>query len=405
MSYALIDAEVTALADVTLEESQDGIALLLRHRGRPIHYSLHGFDAGSRIAAAQLWELVGKYAGADLLAQAIRDELAPAPPPRPLSITAAICTHARTDLLARCLESLLKAKATGPDSVHLDVLVVDNNPPDDSTRQLVASFETVRYALEPRPGLDFGRNRAVAEGGGEYLAFLDDDVVVDSRWLHGLSEALSENPDAGAVTGLVLPAELVTKAQIDFERRGGFRRGTRKLRYHGDTQPGNALYPTGAGIFGAGCNMVLRRELVQKLGGFDEALDTGPPLPGGGDLDIFYRVVRSGEPLVYEPRMLVFHRHRPDHQALRRQYWSWGDGFMAYVAKTYGTDIAARPKLRALVLWWSRYALRQVAAGVKRRDRESIDLAVAELVGGVTGLGGSYGRSRKRTQEIRDAHA
>ena len=56
--------------------------------------------------------------------------------------------------------------------------------------------------------------------------------------------------------------------------------------------------------------MVLRTVAVRELGGFDEALDTGPPLPGGGDLDIWSRLARAGHPLVYEPRLLVFHRHR-----------------------------------------------------------------------------------------------
>jgi hypothetical protein len=39
--------------------------------------------------------------------------------------------------------------------------------------------------------------------------------------------------------------------------------------------------------------MILRRDLLLEIGGFDEALDTGKPLPGGGDLDIFYRVIRA----------------------------------------------------------------------------------------------------------------
>ena len=89
-----------------------------------------------------------------------------------------------------------------------------------------------------------------------------------------------------------------------------------------------------AGSFGAGCNMVFRREAVLALGGFDEALDTGPPLPGGGDLDIFYRVARAGAADRLRARMLVYHQHRQDRDALRRQYWTWGPGFMAFVAKS-----------------------------------------------------------------------
>ena len=41
------------------------------------------------------------------------------------------------------------------------------------------------------------------------------------------------------------------------------------------------------------------------LGGFDEALDTGPPLPGGGDMDMFYRVLRRARLVIYLPGLLV----------------------------------------------------------------------------------------------------
>jgi hypothetical protein len=157
-------------------------------------------------------------------------------------------------------------------------------------------------------------------------------------------------------------------------------------------------------MFGAGCNMVLQRRLVLDLGGFDEALDTGPPLPGGGDLDIFHRVVASGAPLVYEPRMLVFHRHRRELEALQRQYRSWGEGFMAYLAKTRAAPGADRAKARAMALWWLGYAVRNVVATAAGRQAGSPRLALAELVGGVSGMLGGYGRSQRRTETIRSRY-
>lgn len=258
----------------------------------------------------------------------------------------------------------------------------------------------VRRSVEPRAGLDFARNHALAAATGEYVAFLDDDVRVDAGWHRGLAQALAENPDAGCVTGLVLAAELETDAQVLFERRGGFRRGCRKLRYAGAVQPGNPLYPAGAGIFGAGCNMVFRRDLLLGLGGFDDALDTGPPLPGGGDLDAFYRVVRAGAPLVYEPSMLVYHRHRRDVQGLERQYWSWGEGMMAFVAKTWRSDPAERWKLARLVPWWLRSMSRELARARRGHSDLPADLVAAELRGGLVGLSGSYARSRRRSGRI-----
>jgi hypothetical protein len=150
--------------------------------------------------------------------------------------------------------------------------------------------------------------------------------------------------------------------------------------------------------------MTLRTDAVRAVGGFDEALDTGPPLPGGGDLDIWSRLARAGYPLVYEPRLLVFHRHRPDHSSLRRQYWSWGEGFMAYLTKTALVDRSQRRKVARLVAWWLRYEAGNVAASLRPSTELPIDLALAELVGGLVGLGGSYERSRRRVERIRTAH-
>jgi glycosyltransferase involved in cell wall biosynthesis len=406
MAYAIVDLELTApLPDLALGEHENGLFLLLRARGRPVHYGMHALHPGARLDPVELAHLIGRAPIHALLEEAVRAELCPLVAARPVDLTVAICTRARADLLASCLRSVLALRPDDPaDPRHFEVLVVDNDPPDDATERLVATLSGVRYAREPRPGLDFARNRALTEGTGTWTAFLDDDVTVDRWWLEGLEEAVAEHPDAASVTGLVLPYELATDPQIIFERRGGFGRGCRKRCFAGPAGPDNPLFPLGAGIIGAGCNMVLRTDAVRAAGGFDEALDTGPPLPGGGDLDIWSRLARAGHPLVYEPRLLVFHRHRPDHVSLRRQYWSWGEAFMAYLTKTARVDAAQRRRTAHLVGWWLGYETRNVAASVRPGNELPSDLPLAELVGGLVGLAGSYGRSRRRVARIRATH-
>jgi glycosyltransferase involved in cell wall biosynthesis len=397
MGYAILDLEATrSLPELALAADQDGVLVLLRAHGRPVHQALHALPAGARLDPGELAVLLGRPAAQALVEEAVRAELQPAVVPRPVSLTVAVCTRARPELLAACLDRLLAIRAPEGDPRRFDVLVVDNDPPDDATERVVAGRAGVRYAREPRAGLDVARNRALAEATGTWTAFLDDDVQVDDGWLAGLEEAVAEHPDAASVTGLVLPSELVTDAQVAFERRGGFGRGCRKLRFAAPAGPDNPLYPLGSGIFGAGCNMVLRTDAVRDLGGFDEALDTGPPLPGGGDLDIWSRLALAGHVLVYEPRLLVFHRHRRDHASLRRQYWSWGEGFMAYLTKTARAQRTERRKAARLAVWWARYETRTLAAALRPGAEVSADLALAELAGGVVGAAGGYGRSRRR---------
>ena len=402
MSYPIINIEVTQpLPTLLVSESDTGIALILRRKGRPISFLMKALPALSVVPPENLAQLIKKEVGDKLLQESIREQLIP-----PIhkvgfpSLTVAICTKDRPENLSRCLESLLKIdKSISEGSPSFEILVVDNAPSDERTKKLVSALPSVRYVQEPKPGLDFARNRALQKATGKILAFLDDDVTVDNQWLGGLVEAWAENPDAAAFTGLVLPYELATEAQILFEQRGGFGRGFEKIRYS-QILPGNPLYPCGAGIFGAGCNMAFQREILLKLGGFDEALDTGSPLPGGGDLDIFYRLIRAGYSLVYEPRYLVFHQHRREYEKLRHQYWTWGLGFMAFVVKSYQSDPPQRSRLRHLVWWWVKDQLDQFQKSVRGHHVLDPTMILAELWGGVVGLLGEYHRSLRRIEQI-----
>ncbi len=349
---------------------------------------------------------IGREAATRLLAGRIRRKLmTDVLEPLPFSITIAICTKDHPDLVERCLASLaLLNEPVHGAPVSVDILVVDNASTDDRTERLVAKWSSVHYVQERRPGLNFARNRALEEASNTFIAFLDDDTTVDPGWLNGLLEAWRENPDADAFTGLILPYELETEAQILFERRGGFRRGFEKTRYHGDFLEGSPQYPCGAGIFGAGANMAFRCSVLRELGGFDEALDTGAPLPGGGDLDMFYRIVRHGYVLVYEPKYLVYHQHRREMKALKRQYWTWGQGFMAFVVKSYLADPTYRPRFRRLVWWWSKYMLVQVVRALRGRHVLPISFVMGELSGGLVGLCGEYQRSQQRIKRIKAAY-
>lgn len=402
MSYQILDLDLPApIGDAELSPGRKGFAVLVRHGGRPIGFFMQEAGVSRTIPGERLRELVARHCGVKLLQEAIRTELGgPERDWTPPSVSVVICTKDRPRMVRRCLASLVSIRAASP-YADLEIMVLDNAPSDESTRQEATRLPRVRYVREPRPGLNFARNRALQEASGEIIAFIDDDAVADREWLAGLFEGLRENPGAVAVTGLVLPYELETPAQILFEKAGGFRRGFDKIRYDRRNERLDPYFPCGAGIFGAGCNMAFRREVVLQLGGFDEALDTGAPLPGGGDLDIFYRVVRAGHPLVYEPRLLVFHEHRRELTKLRRQHWTWGLGFMAFLAKSCRSDPAFRPRLRRTAWWWFGDQVRRLA---RRKHVLPAEMVAAEILGGVVGLAGTYARSRRRIERIRARH-
>ncbi len=309
-------------------------------------------------------------------------------PGRVPSVSVAVCTRDRAEDLEQCLEALLRL-----DPAPLEIVVVDNAPATHETRELVMTRfrHSVRYVLEPRPGLDWARNRAVLETRGDIVAFTDDDVLVDRGWSGVIAESFGASPDVMAVTGLVAPAELETEAQHLFEQYGGFGRGFTRRWYRRSDHAGSRRPAThGAGAYGTGANMSFRRTLFERIGGFAHELDVGTATNGGGDLEFFFRVLREGFTLLYEPRAVVWHRHRRTMAALVEQLRAWGTGFWAYMRysrRRYPDEAAA---FRRFGRWWYFSFIggklwRAVAASIP--GDAPADLAISELRGSFAGRG------------------
>jgi GT2 family glycosyltransferase len=303
------------------------------------------------------------------------------PAPR-LSVTVAVCTRDRPDDLATCLDSLARVEYD-----DLEILVVDNAPSSEASRLLVERRGgRVRYTREPRPGLDWARNRAIAEARGDVIAFTDDDVAVDPGWIRALVAAFGDDGTVAAVTGLVLPAELETEAQVIFERYRSFSRGFLPRRVAAAGRGSVARRYGAVGDYGTGANMAFRRSLFERLGGFDPALGAGTPTRGGDDLEMFFRVLKEGCALVYEPRAIVRHRHRRGREALRGQIADHGVSFSCYIVRcalAYPEERLAFARLACW--WWGKTAFRTLwprssPAGALRR------LGLAELCGCLIGL-------------------
>jgi GT2 family glycosyltransferase len=300
------------------------------------------------------------------------------------SLTVAVCTRERPDDLARCLEALEQLSYP-----TLELLVVDNAPRTEATRELVARYPQVRYVCEPRPGLDWARNRAIMEARGEVIAFTDDDVVVDAGWAQALGQVFGESAEVMAVTGLVVPYELETEAQLLFERYGGFSRGFERQWHRLDIEDKRhaVSFYGWAGMFGTGANMAFRRSLFERIGLFDTALDVGTVTNGGGDIEMFFRVMKEGYTLVYEPNALVRHRHRRDYASLRTQIANNGVGFSAYMVRSALAYSDERIGFARMWLRWLRdWHLRRVFRSFKGTERFPRDMILAELWGYFVGL-------------------
>jgi glycosyltransferase involved in cell wall biosynthesis len=232
------------------------------------------------------------------------------------------------------VRSLLDGQGAAPD----EILVVDNRPADPRTRDCVerdfGAEPRVRYLAEPVAGASRARNRGLREARGDTVAFLDDDVAVDPGWLRAVHEVWATTPGVGAVTGLILPAELDTAAQLLVQAYGGFDKGfTRRVFDLDAHRLDHPLYPYLVGAYGSGANAVFDRARLVRLGGFDEGLGPGTPTRSGEDLDVLLRTVLDGAAVVYEPAALVRHHHRSDYAGVRAMAFDYGVGLSALYAK------------------------------------------------------------------------
>jgi O-antigen biosynthesis protein len=318
-------------------------------------------------------------------------------PPGSSEVTVAVCTRNRTASLADCLRSLTRLR-----DPRIDLLVVDNAPDSDATERLVRSYPGIRYVLEPRPGLNWARNRAIAEARGTILAYTDDDVMVDAGWVDAVAGVFAEHAEVQAVTGLVVPQELETEAQALFESRAGFGRGFERRWYRRDAPPFGPDFHVPAWRFGTGANMAFRTRLFETIGGFDPALDVGTVTGGGGDLEMFFRVLEEGHTLVYEPAAIVRHRHRRDYGALKAQLKDYGIGRSAFLVRC----AAAYPRRRRAII---RYWLRSTRGRVLRLLQSCVaghavtrQLTLADVAGTFLGLV-RYRRARRIATEIERA--
>jgi GT2 family glycosyltransferase len=319
-------------------------------------------------------------------------------------LSAAVCTRERPRLLERALDSLLRQSVP-----PAEILVVDNAPAGEETRSLVGSrFPSIRYVAEPVPGLEFARNRALVAARHEVLAFLDDDAVADVAWTGALLRVFETEPRVAVCTGRVEPLGLNTPGERLFEANGGFSRGLERIvlpdqadrPLHGRQAPLIAW----AISVGSGCSYAVRRDVALALGGFDEALDMGVPLPGGGDHDLLWRALRAGHAVVYEPQALAWHEHRAEAAAACDQIVGHQRAILAFLAKHLVADRGGRPALAGYTGW--RLAKPGVRLVRRALGRDPLPALVLLRMWWNCWLGlVAYPRARRLARERRDRYA
>jgi glycosyltransferase involved in cell wall biosynthesis len=270
----------------------------------------------------------------------------------------AVCvpTVDRPASLARCLDGLLAGHR-----LPAEIVIVDQGggdvPARIAERAAGAGVRFVRVVRAPR-GLSVARNAGLAAASQPIVAFTDDDCVPEPGWLAAI-EAGFAAPRVAAVTGRILPL-------------GPPQPGTRAVSSRTDVRAATYRRPALPWRAGSGGNFAVRRELLLRLGGFDERLGAGAAGLAGEDMEVIHRLLRARATLRYEPAAVVRHERQ---DAARRwaTRWSYGHRMGAFC----GLQIRAGDPFAAwIAIRWSFDRLRRLAAGALRGRRSDV---VAEL--------------------------
>jgi glucosyl-dolichyl phosphate glucuronosyltransferase len=234
-----------------------------------------------------------------------------------MKITVIICTCNRCQDLPNALDSV--AQSIVPTSTEWEVLVLDNNS-RDQTREVVEDFgrrypNRFRYLFEPRQGKSYALNLGIQEARGDVLAFVDDDVTVESNWLWNLTAGLCSGEWAGA-GGRTLP-QWPCAPPSWFPEKNWLGKAP-LVMFDLGLEAGPLIDPP------FGVNMAFHRRVFAKYGGF--RTDLGPGTSGkirnNEDTEFGRRLLAGGERLKYEPTAVV-HHPVPQNRLQRSYFLTW----------------------------------------------------------------------------------
>jgi hypothetical protein len=146
-----------------------------------------------------------------------------------------------------------------------------------------------------------------------------------------------------------------------------------------------AVFDTASpGLLGHSANLGMHRQMLRRVGGFDEAMGPGRTWPAGEDPDLLDRCLATGAPGYYEPAALASHEHwRRARQYLRLQH-RYGIGSGARLSKLLRMDRRRFRIVAADDLW--RWGLRSIVVELAKRDPIRAAGSALRFVGMLRGL-------------------
>ena len=218
-------------------------------------------------------------------------------------VSVVIPHYGGTDILGECLTSLNKCSYS-----NLEIIVVDNNSPDDSIQFIKSNFTEIKLIRsEFNRGFAGGCNFGVQHAKGGYLLILNNDTTHEPDWIDHLVNMLESNPNISSVQPKIKNYD--NRDYFDYAGACGgfmdkycfpFARG----RIFSTVEKDEGQYDESIKIFWAsGTAFLTRKNVFDKVGGFDEILFAHME-----EIDYHWKSQMLGNEIWVEPASVIYHK-------------------------------------------------------------------------------------------------
>lgn len=224
-----------------------------------------------------------------------------------MEISVIIPTYNRRETFRKCLLSLLEQDYP---KERYEIIVVDDGSSDGTVEvvdTLAKAHKNFRYIQQDRKGPACARNSGIREARGEIIGFTDDDCVLDKHWIRLMVESHKRNPHiitVGGLTGVPYKRSNIMVSQ-------SLSNSAIQTNINGREEV--IFFPT--------CNVAFKRHIFAEYR-FNEEF----PLPGGEDLEFFWRLFKSGHRFIWDKEIRVTHYRADTLSSFIKQAYIYGRG-------------------------------------------------------------------------------
>lgn len=254
-----------------------------------------------------------------------------------------VCTRNRYLDLKSCIESINTASEIYR---YKELIIVDSSDDKfirDGNQKIAIEYNCI-YVHESRKGLSIARNTGIKKSSGDIIIFADDDFIVDENWVSNLVKNYSDD-NVMCCTGRMLPYNKNEASDL-YEKSLSFDKGTKRYEIVKENMNMSSIFKTIPDIgkkqlrdktpppYNVGYGLCsFKKVIFEKIGLFDEKLGRGTSYIGSDDIDIYYRILKSGYKIVYEPTAFTYHVHRLTKDAVLKDAHNAGVSVKVFTTK------------------------------------------------------------------------